>query len=324
MELFAPIFTQMIFLFSFIIIGFILSKWKFIPENSATILSKLENIVFVPALVMGTFMNKCTIETLKSVGMLLLLGFALVLVLIPISLLFAKLCFKEKYLQKIATYGLAFSNFGFMGNAIVLGVFGADVFFEYTIFTLPLWFMIYLWGAPVLLISGSNENGEKVKFSQRIKSFLNPMFIAMFIGMIFGLTGFTSYIPQGFVSVIDSAGACMSPLAMLLTGMTIGKLNLLKLLSKWRLYLLSFVKLIVYPLLFIVVFAFVPTGNVLTETVLICAMCVMAMPTGLNTIVIPAAYGKDTSDAAGMALITHILSVGTIPLMFMLLQNVVL
>ena len=111
---------------------------------------------------------------------------------------------------------------------------------------------------------------------------------------------------------------------MLLTGMTIGKLNLLKLLSKWRLYLLSFVKLIVYPLLFIAVFAFVPTGNVLTETVLICAMCVMAMPTGLNTIVIPAAYGKDTSDAAGMALITHILSVGTIPLMFMLLQNVVL
>ena len=40
------------------------------------------------------------------------------------------------------------------------------------------------------------------------------------------------------------------------------------------------------------------------------------MPLGLNTVVVPAAYGKDTSVPAGMALVSHALSVVTIPLVF--------
>lgn len=74
----------------------------------------------------------------------------------------------------------------------------------------------------------------------------------------------------------------------------------------------------------IYLFAFVPKGVFFSNTLLTCAFCVMCMPMGLNGIVIPAAYGKDTTDAAGMALITHLLSVVTIPLMFMLFGNLVL
>lgn len=318
--MFPSIFTQMIFLFAFIIIGFILSKWKFVPDNSERVLSKLENTVFMPALVMGTFIENCNVSVLSSVWKLLVLSAALLVVVIPLSLLCAKFCFKEKYLQKIATYGLAFSNFGFMGNAIMQAVF-PEIFFEYTIFSLPLWFVIYLWGAPVCLIAG-DDNAEKVKLSQRLKSFANPMLIGMFIGMIIGLTGLQ--LPTGILKVIDVSGDCMSPIAMLLTGLTIGKLNLLQLLKRWRIYLVTGIKLFVYPLLFILVFMFVPQGDFISDTFLKCGLCIMAMPTGLNTIVIPAAYGRDTSDAAGMALISHLISVGTIPLMFMLLQNLVL
>ena len=45
-------------------------------------------------------------------------------------------------------------------------------------------------------------------------------------------------------------------------------------------------------------------------------LCAVAMPLGLSPVVIPAAYGQDTSAAAGMALISHLLSVATIPLVF--------
>ena len=47
------------------------------------------------------------------------------------------------------------------------------------------------------------------------------------------------------------------------------------------------------------------------------------MPLGLNTIVVPAAYGKDTSVAAGMALVSHLLSCITIPVIFMLYELLV-
>ena len=45
MDVFLPILNQMIFLFAFILIGYILSKMKVSPDNSATVLSKLENVI---------------------------------------------------------------------------------------------------------------------------------------------------------------------------------------------------------------------------------------------------------------------------------------
>ena len=321
MDLFIPVLNQMIVLFIFIVIGYVLGKWKFVPENSSTVLSKLENMIFMPALVMGTFIKNCNLETVRALWKVLLSSCALLAVVIPLSFLFARLCFKENYLKKIVTYGLAFSNFGFMGNAVMSAVF-PEIFFEYTVFTLPLWFMIYLWGAPVLLIS--EGGGEKQSMRERLKSFVNPMLIGMLIGLIIVLTGLGAIMPKAITSVVDGAGSCMSPIAMILTGMTIAKVPLLNLLSRWRIYVISVIKLLVYPLIFIGVLALIPANAFLTNTVLKCIMCVACMPMGLNTIVIPAAYGKDTTDAAGLALISHVLSVGTLPLMFMLFQWIIL
>ena len=315
--MFIPILNQMIFLFAFIVIGFILMKGKLLPNNAGEIISKLENMLFVPALVMYTFIQNCNIETLSSVWRLLVLSFLMVALLIPISLLVAKVCFKENYLRKTATYGLTFSNFGFMGNAIMNAVF-PEIFFEYTIFTLPFWFVIYLWGVPVLLIS--NDTNEKVSFAKRLKSFLNPMLIAMFIGLFLGLTGWGLKLPSGILSVIKVSGDCMSPLAMLLTGITIGKADVLALIKKWRIYLTSVIRLLVYPLVVLLIIMILPQNEFFNPTFFKCATCMAAMPMGLNAIVVPAAYGKDTSDAAGLALISHLFSVGTIPLIFMILE----
>ena len=54
MSVFVSTLNQTAFLFGFIIIGFILAGRKILPEGSAAVLSKLENTVFIPALVMGT------------------------------------------------------------------------------------------------------------------------------------------------------------------------------------------------------------------------------------------------------------------------------
>ncbi len=322
MNLFAPILNQMIFLFAFIVIGFVLARGNFVPENSAAVLSKLESFVFVPALVMGTFIKNCNVDVLDTMWKILVLGGGSVLVCILLAIPLSKLCFKEAYLRKMATYGLAFSNFGFMGNAIVLGVFGEAMFFEYTVFTLPFWAAIYAWGAPVLLIAGASGDERKIPLGERLKSFINPMLIGMVIGLVIGLSGLK--LPGAVISVIDVAGDCMSPVAMLLTGMTIGRLDVLALLRKGRLYLTTAVKLLIYPLVFFGIFLLLPKNSFFTDTFFKCAMCVASMPMGLNTIVIPAAYGKDTTDAAGLALVSHVLSILTIPLAFMLLQKFIL
>ena len=317
--MFIPILTQMLILFAFIAIGYILSKTKVLPDNASTVLSRLENYVFVPALVMSTFIKNCTSDNIGNLWKILLFSIILLIILLPVSFLAAKLLCKEEFLGKIAVYGLEFSNFGFMGNAVVKGVF-PDLFFNYTVFTLPFWFLIYAWGVPVLLISSSGGESKGTV----LKNFINPMLIAMVIGMIIGLTGLGKILPAQAVGAVDMLGDCMSPVAMILTGATVAKSDIVKILKCGWLYGISAVRLIVCPLIYILAVAFLPKGAFLTETVLICGMCMVSMPMGLNSIVVPAAYGKDTSQAAALSIVTHLLSVITIPLVFLLFNSAVL
>ena len=56
MELFTSTLSQMLVLFLFIAVGFVLQKTKIVPESGAGVISKLENNLFVPAVVLSTFM----------------------------------------------------------------------------------------------------------------------------------------------------------------------------------------------------------------------------------------------------------------------------
>lgn len=306
MSVFVSTLNQTAFLFGFIIIGFILAGRKILPEGSAAVLSKLENTVFIPALVMGTFIENFTIERISSAWQLLVISSVIALIAVPFAIFVSKAVTKDKYIQKIYTYGLSFSNFGFMGNAVVSSLF-PDIFFEYLIFTLPLWILIYLWGVPRLLIA---DSGKKQTFHESLKSFVNPMFVAMLIGMIIGLLKIP--LPAWTVSLIIVSGNCMSPVAMILTGIVVSSISLKKTFTNVRIYIISIVRLIIMPLVFVWLASFFN----IPQSIYICALCSLAMPLGLNTIVIPSALGKDTTIAAGMAIISHLLSCITIPLIF--------
>ena len=303
---------QMLVLFLLIMMGYVVAKINVVPDNSATVLSKLENNLFVPALVLGTFAGNFRVEKLNIAWKLFLVSFLICFVMMLLAVIVAKCCSKDQYIRNIYTYGLAFSNFGFMGNAVVNAVF-PEMFLDYLIFTMPLWTMIYLWGVPCLLIPTSEG---KQTIGGRLKSFANPMFIAMIIGIVIGLCDIT--LPRFMTEVIDVAGACMSPVAMLLTGITVAKMDLKKILSIKSLYVVTLVRLIIFPMIFIAIFYFVPSS----KNIVVCTICTMAMPLGLSTIVIPGGYGKDTSVAAGMTLVSHLLSAITIPFIFYLMMRI--
>ena len=323
-----PTLYQMIFLFVFICLGFLITRLGCLPKNAASVLSKLENMIFIPALIMGTFIKSFTLESFSIAWKILLFSFILELIIIPVVIYISKLSAKDKFTRNIYTYGLAFSNFGFMGNAIVAALF-PSIFAEYILFTLPLWSLIYVWGVPSLLLSDGEEG--KHTLASRLKPFVNPMMISMLVGMIIGITGIGALelsdvpvlngIRGSILSVIDSAGACMSPVAMLLTGITLGSIDLKKTLERKSIYAVSLIRLLAIPLVAIAAFLLFPSAS---EILIVCTVCSLAMPLGLNTIVVPSAYGKDTSTAAGMALVSHLASIITIPVVFMLMDILLL
>ena len=308
MQVFMSTIQQMALLLIFMIIGYILSKAKIVPENSSAVLSKLENNVFTPASILGTFLANFTVAKLSGAWQYLLMGAFLVVISIPIATLISKLTSKDSYTRKIYTYGLVFSNFGFMGNAVVSSVYGNEVYMSYLVFVIPFWVGIYGWAVPTLLMPSS----ESQSLGTRLKNLANPMLIATFIGMIVGISGLK--MPMFITGAISSLGNCMSPIAMLLTGMAIAKINLKESFKNVPIYVISVIRLIIIPLVAMGILYFVP----MTYEIKLCAVCALAMPLGLSPIVIPAAYGMDTKVASAMALISHILSVITIPIVFML------
>lgn len=301
--------SRLAFLFSFILLGFILTRLKVVPESADGVLSKLENNLFTPCLIMGTFISEFRIDSLTASWKPIAVCCLMLAVTIPLGLVLSRLFSKKEHDRNIYAYGLCFSNFGFMGLAVVQALF-PQVFMEYNVFLLPLWVGVYGWGIPALLIP-KDQADKSIKAA--LKRIANPMFACMIIGAVIGVTGLGRLIEGTVITdIINTAGSCMSPLAMLLTGITIAKIDIPKVVKNWGIYIASLLRLVVIPIVLTPLIMLLPIDN---STVL-CALCALAMPLGLSPVVVPAGYGQDTSLAAGMAVISHALSIITIPIVF--------
>ena len=71
---------------------------------------------------------------------------------------------------------------------------------------------------------------------------------------------------------------------------------------------------------------FLPTVSVLIlklfnapQEVVVATLSANAMPLGLNTVIIPSAYGKSPDEGASMALVSQLTAVFTIPILFYIL-----
>lgn len=305
----------MLLMFLLMLIGFILRKAKILPDNAGTVMSRLETFVFAPALSFITQLQNCSVENFKkySVYMLysLILCLIAILVAYPLSRLFIKKADGDKdkeYLRNVYRYALVFGNFGFMGNFLVLGVWGSEMLFKYTMFTFPLSVLCYSWGLSILIPKKGRGLGGS------ITALLNPPLIGLVLGALLGLVGAEKYLPSFLTNMVSSAADCMGPVAMILAGFVVGGYKLSSLVSDKKVYFATALRLIVIPAIITSALSLLNTS---TELVTL-ALIAFATPLGLNTIVYPAAFGTDTKPGASMAMISHTLCVITIPLMYLL------
>lgn len=144
---------------------------------------------------------------------------------------------------------------------------------------------------------------------------LKPPFMSVVIGMVLGLSGVSNFLPSFVHTALTNAGNCMGPVAMLLAGVVIGQYRFKELITLKKVYVVSLLRLIIIPLVFVSVLKLLNVGS----EIMIFALIAFATPLGLNTIVYPAAFGGDTKTGAAMTMISHVLAVITIPLMHLLL-----
>ena len=302
-------FQQMLLLALFVLAGYGMRRGAFLPENSASVLSQLENRILMPALILQTLMTRCTVANLREKGTLALYCAGLIAIGIGMAYWISPRLSPDETARLSYRYSFVIPNFAFMGNAVVLGVFGEDALFDYMIFTIPLNLFAYSigigWLIPKTTAQRKKESGKKTKLHW--SSFSNPIVCSLLIGTALGLG--RVWLPDFFLAAVEAASACMSPIAMILTGFVIGSYPIGTLLRFPAVYAMTALRLLVLPMgaVFLLRVLHAPAEAIR------CAVCAFAMPMGLNTIIIPAAYGGDTKVGASMALISHVCSVITIP-----------
>ena len=318
MQVFNLTLNQMLMMFTLIIAGFILHKAHVLPDNAATVLSRLETYILMPALNMSNMMTQCTPENLGKNAPLMLYGLIIVVVFIVLSYGLCNFFVRPKgdakkaYESNVYKYALAFGNFGFVGNFLVLNIWGAEVFFQYSLFTFPISIFCYAWGLYLMIpkeAGGSILDGLK-------KGLLSPPILALFLGAALGLTGLAKYVPTFFVEAMNSAAPCMGPVAMILAGFVIGGYRLSSLFKDVKVYFLVALRLVILPAALVGVLLLLKAD----QWAVIFSLIAFATPVGMNTIVYPSAYGGDPKTGASMVVISNTLAVLTIPLLFLLFQ----
>lgn len=304
MNIFSSVIFQISVLFSFIIIGFILCRLNFLPRETGRVFSRIENSIFMPAVVINTFWTNCTVKNITEKWIFIAYSIGILAFCILTAFIVSRYIGKTEYLQKIYRYSISVSNFGFVGTAMVSGIYGDNSIelFDYLMFTLPLNLFTYSVGIAWLV-----PNSQKL-FS--VKTFLNPIFVSLFIGAALGLFS----VPKNELAstVISSAANCMAPVAMILTGFVIGGYNLRDLFKHPQTYIVAGIRLVALPSVIVLFLTLIKAP----QEIIVATLCAHAMPLGLNTVIIPSAYGENPETGASMALVSQLCSIITIPSLF--------
>lgn len=305
MDVFLATLSPMLVMFVCLLIGFVLRKKQLLPDNAGTVLSRLETHILGPSLTINTFRRYCTVQSLREQSVYTLTALCVLAVAMIIGIFLGRVFSNDGYRRKIYQYALVFANYGFMGNAIVPAIMGEEMLYPYMLFTLPLNVCVYTWGVSSLI-----PRGEKRK--RWWQQLINPMFGGLCIGAFLGLSGLNAHMPSFLSGTLNYLAACMAPIAMVLTGFVVGGYALRSLLTNRKIYIVTLLRLVVIPLVFLsVLYALGADRLTLLFTVF-----AFATPMGLNTVVFPAAYGGDTTTGASMAMISHTFCIVTIPLLY--------
>ena len=311
-QVFSATLSAMLTMLICMLVGFVLRKKKIEPEDTDSVLSKFLSFVVAPAMNFNSFLQNFNLQSLKENYTIILFSLLIAAIAVLIGSLLAKAFVKEGYAVGIYKYAIAFANFGYMGTAVVLSIFGEELLYYYLLFTTPMNLIVYTWGMTQLIPGKKGLKATLVRIT-------NPTTIAVVLGVVAGLLNLNTYIPEFITGALSSLGNCMGPISMVLTGYVIGMFNMKQALTNVNIYIVSFLRLIVFPALYCALLMLLGAS----DTVLIITLIAYAMPLGLNTVVFPAAYGADTSVGASMALISNVLCIITFPLMYSLLSMII-
>ena len=302
---------KIIVLFIAMIAGFIAKKGKLLNTESTKSLSSLLVYITNPCLIICSLQREYDTKLLITAGCVFALSIA-VHTFLAIFSHFAFKLVKDRRARSVYTYGLTYSNCGYMGFPLMMAIFNEDPqlgLFYGVIFTTG--FNLFSWTHGVIVMNNNKQGGFPWK-----KLVFNPALISVFISIILFLGRIK--LPATINDGLTLVGDMTFPLSMLIIGSLLADMKLLKILSQKNLYLFSILGLIVMPAIMLGVAKLLN----LPEYLSIVGITMCAAPVAANTAVTAEVYDNDSALAARLVGMTTLFCLVTMPFMLWIAQMV--
>jgi len=301
---FFTVFQKGLILFIMMAVGYVCGKTGMVTKRGAQQITSVLIYVVAPCLTISSLQS---IIGEVSLGSLLITAGLSVLALmasILVSMLFFRNSIYER--KKVLRFAIAYSNSGFMGIPLVEAVLGSMGVAYAAVYNAI--FNLFVW-----------THGLKIMNSKQridLKSIiLNPGLIGLMIGL--PLFAFSYKLPNLIAFPISSLASLNTPLAMIVVGSFISKVNLKELFVDLDLYKASFVRLLLIPLVTFALMVPFQFDHTLATTILLLSCA----PTAAMTAMFASQFGGDAKLASKSVALTTLFSMLTMPLFSMLAQH---
>lgn len=265
-------------------------------------LSELVLTLFTPVLLFISFQKEFSEDLLSGLAVSVLLS----LVSFAVIWLICKcvVCRQDKDYAAVELIAMMYSNCGFIGIPMAQGIWGTDGVFYMTAYVAVANFLI--WSHGIIVMSGKKD------FKSLKNVFTSPTILAIVTGIVCFLARIR--VPAIVKEPMEMVAAMNTPMAMMVAGINIAQADLRRTFTKFRLYWLSFVKLIVMPAALIGLFCLTPAGDEVKTVMVLATSC----PVGVTGSLFAMRYGKDAVYASELFAMSTIISIVTAPLMMLL------
>lgn len=292
-------------LFALLFVGALLRKANIFTDVSKDMLTDLVLYVTLPCSIILSFQIDIDTSLAASLGIIFLISVGTQVFCYALT----KITFRKvtPAQRSILHYGILVSNAGFMGLPIAGELFGPAGLMYASIYLIPQ--RVVMWTAGLSIFSSA----AATKKEAIRKVILHPCMIAVYVGV--GMMLLKPPLPSFVRMTLTSLGACTTPLSMMLIGSLFAEMKREHLHLDRNLLVYSFLRLVIIPLSSLLV------GKTLGIPSLVVGVGVIlaAMPGGSSTVILASKYGRDTTYASKLVIVSTILSLISIPLWGMLL-----
>ncbi len=297
----SALFEQLIVLYLFIFLGWLIGKLKKGAADKSSLLSVLLVNFFFPCKIFLNYAENFTVSYIQQNYMTLFISIGILLVMVLIGQLLPRMLTKHSYERKVYSYNTTITNYAYFGYVLVEQVFGPAAMNNMMVFCIPCSIYCYTFGVSMLM-------DRKLS----LKSLCNAITISIGLGIVWGLLQLP--LPGAVETVMRNAGSCVGPVSMVMVGLVLSSFSGKDLMPNWQTIVFCLVRLLPVPLVIFGICKGLGAIMTLPEAVYPYAVLMACMPCGLNPVVFPKLIGQDCRLGAKLILLSSILSCATIPL----------